>query len=88
MSVLGEISDNVAVDVLTHACRSRGFGFVTFKEMENVDAAQKARPHRIDEKDVEVKRAMPREVCRSLHMSFFTCHSSHVILHMSLFTCH
>jgi len=31
--------------------------------MEMVDEAQKARPHRIDEKDVEVKRAMPREVC-------------------------
>jgi len=36
---------------------------VTFKEMESVDAAQKARPHRVDERDVEVKRAMPREVC-------------------------
>jgi len=27
-----------------------------------VDAAQKARPHHIDQRDVEVKRAMPREV--------------------------
>jgi len=27
-----------------------------------VDAAQKSRPHRIDQRDVEVKRAMPREV--------------------------
>jgi len=42
--------------------RSRGFGFITFKEMEMLDEAQKARPHRIDQKDVEVKRAMPREV--------------------------
>ena len=30
--------------------------------MEMLDEAQKARPHRIDQKDVEVKRAMPREV--------------------------
>jgi len=45
-----------------NVCRSRGFGFVTFKEMEMVDAAQKSRPHRIDQRDVEVKRAMPREV--------------------------
>jgi len=29
-----------------------------------VDAAQKARPHQIDDRDVEVKRAMPREVSR------------------------
>lgn len=27
-----------------------------------LDEAQKARPHRIDQRDVEVKRAMPREV--------------------------
>ena len=30
--------------------------------MEMVDDAQKARPHSIDQRDVEVKRAMPREV--------------------------
>ena len=47
--------------------RSRGFGFITFKEMEMLDEAQKARPHRIDEKDVEVKRAMPREVNCSVY---------------------
>ena len=28
-----------------------------------VDDAQKARPHKIDGKTVETKRAMPREVC-------------------------
>ena len=27
-----------------------------------VDDAQKVRPHRIDKKEVETKRAMPREV--------------------------
>jgi len=32
--------------------------------MEMVDDAQKARPHHIDGRDVEVKRAMPREVGR------------------------
>jgi len=32
-----------------------------------LDEAQKARPHRIDEKDVEVKRAMPREVSCSVY---------------------
>ncbi|KAL3320777.1 hypothetical protein Ciccas_000548 [Cichlidogyrus casuarinus] len=41
--------------------RSRGFGFVTFKEPEQLDSAQNDRPHVIDQKTVETKRAMPRE---------------------------
>jgi len=44
-------------------CRSRGFGFIAFKKSHMVDDAQKARPHKIDGKTVETKRAMPREVC-------------------------
>jgi len=43
-------------------CRSRGFGFIAFKKSHMVDDAQKARPHKIDGKTVETKRAMPREV--------------------------
>lgn len=56
----GEVVDSVVMRD-PHSKRSRGFGFVTFKEMEMVDDAQKARPHHIDGRDVEVKRAMPRE---------------------------
>lgn len=56
----GEVVDSVVMRD-PHSKRSRGFGFITFKEMEMLDEAQKARPHRIDQKDVEVKRAMPRE---------------------------
>ncbi|VEL23858.1 unnamed protein product [Protopolystoma xenopodis] len=41
--------------------RSKGFGFITYKEPEMVDAAQSNRPHSIDGKTVEAKRAMPRE---------------------------
>lgn len=44
-----------------HSNRSRGFGFVTYKEPDMVDAAQANRPHEIDGKVVESKRAMPRE---------------------------
>ena len=44
---------------------SRGFGFVTYKDTEMVDEAQRARPHRIDQRDVEVKRAMPKEVMKA-----------------------
>ncbi|XP_057565943.1 heterogeneous nuclear ribonucleoproteins A2/B1-like [Hippopotamus amphibius kiboko] len=41
--------------------RSRGFGFVTFSCMAEVDAAMAARPHSIDGRVVEPKRAVPRE---------------------------
>ncbi|ESO86791.1 hypothetical protein LOTGIDRAFT_128317 [Lottia gigantea] len=55
----GEIVDVVVMkDPQTK--RSRGFGFVTFKEAAMLDEAQKNRPHTIDGRDVEAKRAMPR----------------------------
>uniref|UniRef100_A0A8C2MRI5 RRM domain-containing protein n=1 Tax=Cricetulus griseus TaxID=10029 RepID=A0A8C2MRI5_CRIGR len=41
--------------------RSRGFGFVTFSSMVEVDAAMAARPHSIDGRVVEPKRAVARE---------------------------
>ncbi|XP_071081765.1 heterogeneous nuclear ribonucleoprotein A3 homolog 2-like [Haliotis cracherodii] len=41
--------------------RSRGFGFITYKEAAMVDLAQGERPHKIDGREVESKRAMPRE---------------------------
>ncbi|KAM3178466.1 hypothetical protein ACTXT7_002486 [Hymenolepis weldensis] len=56
----GEIVD-VVVMKDSQSSRSRGFGFVTYKEPEMVDAAQANRPHEVDGKVVEAKRAMPRE---------------------------
>ncbi|XP_054543588.2 heterogeneous nuclear ribonucleoprotein A1-like isoform X1 [Pan troglodytes] len=41
--------------------RSRGFGFVTYATVEEVDAAMKARPHKVDGRVVESKRAVSRE---------------------------
>ncbi|PIO27506.1 hypothetical protein AB205_0014920, partial [Aquarana catesbeiana] len=41
--------------------RSRGFGFVTYANTEEVDAAMNARPHRVDGRMVEPKRAVSRE---------------------------
>ena len=43
-------------------CRSRGFGFVTYARAFMVDEAQAARPHRVDGREVEPKRAVPRDV--------------------------
>lgn len=39
-----------------------GFGFITYAEKQNVDDAMNNRPHTIDGKTVEPKRAIPREV--------------------------
>ncbi|XP_053499000.1 heterogeneous nuclear ribonucleoprotein A1 [Ictalurus furcatus] len=41
--------------------RSRGFGFVTYSNVDEVDAAMKARPHKVDGRLVEPKRAVSRE---------------------------
>ncbi|KAL0978280.1 hypothetical protein UPYG_G00168350 [Umbra pygmaea] len=41
--------------------RSRGFGFVTYSSMDEVDAAMEARPHKVDGRQVEPKRAVSRE---------------------------
>ncbi|XP_056644928.1 heterogeneous nuclear ribonucleoprotein 87F-like [Diorhabda carinulata] len=41
--------------------RSRGFGFITYSKAHMVDDAQNARPHRVDGRVVEPKRAVPRQ---------------------------
>lgn len=41
--------------------RSRCFGFVTYSTPEEADAAMAARPHVVDGKNVELKRAVARE---------------------------
>jgi RNA recognition motif-containing protein len=56
----GEITD-VVVMKDPRSNKSRGFGFVTFKEASSVDKAQADRPHKLDGKEVDSKRAMPRE---------------------------
>jgi len=48
--------------------RSRGFGFVTYARASMVDDAQAARPHRVDGREVEPKRAVPRDV---MHCNYF-----------------
>jgi len=41
--------------------RSRGFGFITYSKSTMVDDAQNSRPHKIDGRVVEPKRAVPRQ---------------------------
>ncbi|XP_021950865.1 heterogeneous nuclear ribonucleoprotein A1, A2/B1 homolog [Folsomia candida] len=56
----GEIVDVVVMkDPKTR--RSRGFGFITYSRSFMVDEAQNARPHKVDGREVEPKRAVPRE---------------------------
>ncbi|XP_076048623.1 uncharacterized protein LOC143029683 isoform X2 [Oratosquilla oratoria] len=55
----GEVVDAVVMKDPSSS-RSRGFGFVTFLSPDHVDAAQRARPHKVDGRLVETKRAVPR----------------------------
>jgi len=56
----GEIIDKVIItDPFTK--ESRGFGFVTYGVSDSVENAFKGRPHSLDGKQLDVKRAMPRE---------------------------
>ena len=59
-SKFGELLDCVVMrDGQTK--KSRGFGFVSFSCKEEVDNAMNARPHEIDGKTVDPKRAVPRD---------------------------
>lgn len=55
--------------------RSRGFGFVTYSCLREVDEAMKARPHKVDGRVVEPKRAVSREVMKS-HVGLLILQSS------------
>lgn len=56
----GEIVD-VVVMKDPKTSRSRGFGFVAYSRAYMVDEAQRARPHKIDGRTVDTKRAVPRD---------------------------
>ncbi|VEN44132.1 unnamed protein product [Callosobruchus maculatus] len=56
----GEITDVVVMKDPTTK-RSRGFGFITYAKAYMVDDAQANRPHRVDGRIVEPKRAVPRQ---------------------------
>lgn len=56
----GELVDHVVMKD-SQTGRSRGFGFVTYSDSFMVDELMKYRPHTIDGRQVEPKRATPRE---------------------------
>ncbi|CAF1221400.1 unnamed protein product [Rotaria sordida] len=41
--------------------KSRGFGFVTYEDTSSVEDFMRSRPHTIDNRQIDPKRAMPRE---------------------------
>ncbi|XP_060587806.1 heterogeneous nuclear ribonucleoprotein A1-like [Ruditapes philippinarum] len=41
--------------------KSKGFGFITFKNADDLDEIQKNRPHEIDGRKIETKRATPKQ---------------------------
>ena len=67
--------------------RSRGFGFITFKNAESVDAVQANRPHEIDGRSTETKRAMPREVNMSPGLQIRVCTGKLLFLLLSQNIC-
>ncbi|CAD7684333.1 unnamed protein product [Nyctereutes procyonoides] len=56
----GVLTDCVVMRDPNTKC-SRGFGFVTYATMEEVDVATNARPHKVDGRVVEPKRAVSQE---------------------------
>lgn len=57
----GKVSETVIMKE-AKTQRSRGFGFVTFSNSEAIDKVQEWRPHEIDGREIDTKRAIPREV--------------------------
>merc|ERR1712168_1551922 len=59
-SQYGEITDCIIIKEKEGGA-SKGFGFVTFTDVKSVEDSFAARPHTVDGKEVEVKRAMPKD---------------------------
>ncbi|XP_059143959.1 uncharacterized protein LOC131931255 [Physella acuta] len=49
--------------------KSKGFGFVTYKDSAMIDIVQLNRPHTIDNWEVQTMRAMPRDFADTEHLS-------------------
>lgn len=58
-SRFGKITDCLVMR--TPEGKSRGFGFVTYEDTQSVEEFMRSRPHTIDNRQIDPKRAMPRE---------------------------
>jgi len=56
----GDVCDSVVIKE-KGSDRSKGFGFVTYQTEEEADACMNERPHFLDERQIDVKRAVSRE---------------------------
>ena len=65
----GLLTDFVIIkDALTK--KSRGFGFVTFSSLIEVDKVMKSRPHFIEGRKLDLKRISPKNVIKSFLIHF------------------
>lgn len=60
-STYGTIEDVLLMKDKNNPPKSKGFAFVTFVSSESLDEVQKNRPHVIDGKKIETKRATPKQ---------------------------
>lgn len=65
----GDVTDCVVMRE-PQSKRSRGFGFVIYANSLMVDKAQDARPHEVDGREVQSKRAVSREVSKKDWFNF------------------
>ena len=64
-----DINDFVIIkDALTK--KSRGFGFITFSSLIEVDKVMKSRPHIIEGRKLDLKRISPKNVIKSFLINF------------------
>jgi len=56
----GTIVDSVILE--NNNKESRGFGFVTYEKADDVEQVFQKRPHIIDDKELDIKRAIPRDL--------------------------
>ena len=60
-SEFGEVEQcYCAMNKTTGKCK--GYGFVTYRQSEAVDAIQSSRPHSLLDREVDTRRAVPREL--------------------------
>ena len=66
-----QIGQGNIFNIVDFLIRSKGFGFITFKNPDDLDEIQKNRPHEVDSRKIETKRATPKQVSVELKRFLF-----------------